>query len=435
MTHLVIGLDELGPFEIRPPQPHPFSELHQWRAAACGQQALLCGGGAVDLLSQALVNLPNLKTIDIRDFNSHTRFRDATPGKEVPAWRSFGSSRYPLWPRQSPWLLSLHSPTHFKFPDKVLMVVLMAMGRSSTAVQNLEVMLRNRRVCVSDDAFSIFGPPGTRLSDSVRGLTKLHLDLCPGGSSVPRFHRVIPEDAPHFDWFDPYTAYLRHFLSLTTNLTWLRLNFQQDLSVSAKQRSKLLGWLALRPDFNAPAEAPWDDTNPAPVTLPLQRLDLGNLTSTPAALCRLFNKFADLENISMREIQMRDSADASDSNQHGEDDNGDCVWARFLRKLRGASPKLKQVELRDLSQVVSNEINNIVFQTQNNPMQAFRSTNTRIVDTTTLERLADNTWTGSRWHNTVHHGESADEDSMDEDSMDENSMDEGSIYPDIDDEQ
>lgn len=428
MTHLIIGLDELQPYNKqqlqllnrRPEQWPTVSEFHRWRAAACAQQALLWGGGAVDLLSQALVNLPNLKTIDIRDFNSNTRYRDATPGNQVPPWRSYGSSRYQQWSHQEPWLLSLTSATNF--PDTVFMVALTAVSRRSTTVQNLEVILRNGQIGLQDDAFNIFAVPDTRLADGLRGLTKLHLDLCFQPSLHPGFRSA--GTPPLYDWFDTLTAYFRHFLALTPNLVWLRLNFADYVGhMPNPHPSRLIEWLALKPDQPAPEDAPWDEVNPAPVALPLQRLDLGQVTTTGATLRRLFKKFADLNRISMRSVWFREPADASDSNQREENDNGDCLWARLIRRLHVTNPKMKQVELRGLEEATPHKDEVIIFRDKDNPLLCGNEVNTRIVDTTTLEQLADNTWTGSRWQK-FEHEHLMDEDSVDEDSMDDDMDDE-----------
>lgn len=216
-------------------------------------------------------------------------------------------------------------------------------------------------------------------------------------------------------------AYLRHFLTLTPNLKWLRLNFYglRHAGSRSSQTSRLVAWLALRPDFNAPADAPWGGGNPAPVTLPLQRLDLGNLTTTPVVLRRLLAKFADLEYISMRDIWLRDAAASSSSDRHDKDDNGDCLWATLIRNLHVTNPKLKQVELRAIRQGISNTYNTIVFRNEDDPTKTTDFTNTKIVDTTTLEKLADNTWTDIRWYRLQHESGSMDEDSLDEDSLDE----------------
>ncbi|KAI7780656.1 hypothetical protein LA080_015815 [Diaporthe eres] len=423
MTHLVIGLDEMRNFSSQSPHLHSFVEFDRWRAADCAQKALLFGGGAADLLSQALVNLPNLKTIDIRDFNSNTRYRDAAPGKGVPQWRSYGSSNYQQWPRETPWLISLNSPTNFT--DTVFLVVLTAVCRCSTTVQNLEVILRNRQIHLGDDAFSISRVPDNRLANTLRGLTKLHLDLDARGSRLSGRQYPLRMVMPGHDWFDPHTAYLRRFLALTPSVTWLRLNFTPHHgSSSITSPSKLLAWLGLRSDYAPPSDAPWREGNPAPVTLPLQRLDLGNLASTSAILRGLLNKFEDLEHISMRAVWLRDPAATSDSHPHHTDNNSDCLWARVIRKLHHTNPRLKQVELDSIFQETSGKRNAIVFRNDDKPAECAFSTKTRVIDTTTLERLAENTWTETRWYKSQRNGESMDEDSLDEDSLDEDMDDE-----------
>ncbi|KAH8775239.1 hypothetical protein F5883DRAFT_349109, partial [Diaporthe sp. PMI_573] len=342
MTHLIIGLDELQASH-RLSRVDSVAEFSRWRAADCAQRALLHGGGAAHLLSKALANLPNLKTIDLRDFNSNTRYRDAIPGQEAPQWRSYGSSRYQQWPRETEWLVRLTAPT--TFTDTVFTVVLAAVARSAPTVKNLEVILRNRQICIQDDAFSTFGIPGTPLANTLPALTKLHLDLDSQGSPA---HPCPPQvDTPQHAWFDPCTAYLRRFLALTPNVSWLRLNFHlhRNNSSLSSPPSKLITWLALRHTFNAPLDAPWGEGNPVPIALPLQRLDLGNVTTSLVALRALLKKFVDLEHISMRLVRLQGPAATSVQNVDSSDTTGDCVWARLIRTLRLNNPKLKKLEL------------------------------------------------------------------------------------------
>lgn len=423
VTHLVIGLDEQRAINHHVPQFRSLTEFHRWRAADSAQKALLYGGGAVDLLSQALVNLPDLKTIDLRDFNSNTRYRDATPGEQVPPWRSYGSSRYQQWPRGSPWLVNTTSPTNFI--DTVFLVVITAIGRSSTTVKNLEVILRNRQVCLQDDAFSAFGVPQNGLTNALRALDKLHLDLDHRSSPQSWLPHPLRNTIPAYDWFDPCTAYFRRFLALTPEVTWLRLNFNPQNSFRfPSSASKLIAWLGLKPDFDPPSDATWEEGNPAPVTLPLRRLDLGNLKMTAIILRGVLSKFTDLEHISMRNVRLHGLAAPADPHQHNADNNSDCLWARVIRKLHDSSPNLKQIELSNISQEISGKSDNIIFRNEDNPTECDISTNTSIIDTTMLDQLAANTWTGTRWIKSQRNGESLDEDSPSADSMDEDSMDE-----------
>lgn len=431
MTHLIIGLDELQA-SYNLPRLQAFAEFSRWRDANCAQKALLYGGGAADLLSQALANLPNIKTIDLRDFNSGTRYRDATPGQEAPPWRSYGSSRYQQWLRETNYLVRVHSPTNFT--DTVFAVVLAAVGRSSTTVKNLEVILRNRRFGIQDDAFSTFGIQGTPLANALSSLSKLHLDLdsrgVPGNPYPP--HILIPQNA----WVDPRTTYLRRFLGTTPNVSWLRLNFDTHHRNDslASPVSKLMTWLALRPTQNAPLDAPWGEGNPVPVTLPLRRLDLGNVTTTLVILRGLLKKFADLEHISMRLFRLHGSAAVSDQDQYGTDMTDDCMWARLIRSLKITNPKLKKLEMIRLWDHTDGNVSSIVFLDENDPKHSSLNRTLQVVEPTTLDKLADNTWTFSRWdqmNSGPRDASSSDEMSVDEDSDE----DEGEIDDENEDEE
>lgn len=432
MTHLIIGLDELqASHELR--RLHAFAEFSGWRAADCAQKGLLYGGGAANLLSQALANLPNIKTIDLRDFNSGTRYRDATPGQEAPPWRSYGSSRYQQWRRETDYLVRVYSPTNFV--DTVFAVVLAAVGRSSTTVKNLEVILRNRRVGIQDDAFSTIGIQGTPLANALSSLTKLHLDLDSRGLAGHPYPPHI--DAPDYAWFDPRTAYLRRFLGNTPNVSWLRFNFDthhRDYSLSSPV-SKLMTWLALRPDYKAPLDAPWGEGNPVPVTLPLRKLDLGNVTTSLVVLRGILKKFADLEHISLRLSRLHGPAGISNQDQHGTDMTDDCQWARLIRSLKITNPKLKKLEMFHLWDHTDDNVSSIVFLDEKDPAHhtSLRWTE-EIGDTTTLDKLADNTWTFNRWGQM--HGGDGDENSSDEMSLDEdNDEDEDEIEDENEDEE
>ncbi|KAJ0114811.1 f-box domain containing protein [Diaporthe amygdali] len=377
ISHLIIGLDEFRAFNLdrafssAAQNLQPLAEFDRWRSADCTQQALLYGGGAVDMLSRALVNLPNLRTIDLRDFNSPTRYRDAVPRNPSPQWRSYGSSHYQQWP----------------------------LGRcSTTGVQSLEVILRNHHFALGDDAFSLSGVPGSQLAAALRGLTKLHLDLnshCPHLSGLSHVQVTMPKR----DFFDPATTHLRRFLGLTPSITWLRLNFYPNIGASHRSSpSKLIAWLGLEPNTIPPPNLPWGPGNPAPITLPLRRLDLGNVKTSPVIFRRLLKKFTRLECISIRDICLRDAEATSDSHESDIEDNDDCLWARFIRNLHATNQNIKKVELSRLMEETSHGSNTIVFCNEAVPSEYTVFASIQITDTASLRRLADNTWTDIRWH-------------------------------------
>lgn len=421
MTHLVIGLDELQASH-RLPRVDSVTEFSQWRDADCAQKALLYGGGAADLLARALSNLTKLETIDIRDFDSSTRYRDVVPGRDVPRWRSYGASRYQQWPRETNWLVRMSGP-RTNFVDTVFTVVLAAVGRSSTTVKSLEVILRNRQICIQDDAFSTLCIPGTTLANVLPALTKLHLDLDSRISPGSGYPSAVLLNIPQHPWFDPSTEYLRRFFALTPNVSWLRLNFllhnRHDLQSSPS--SKLLAWLSLRSDLNAPPGTPWGQGNPAPVALPLlRRLDLGNVTTSLAIIRGLLKKFADLEHIVMRDIRLQIPAVTLDQDE--DEDAEDCAWARLIRSLNVTNPKLKKLELDRITEGTMGNFARIVFLEKHDQKQFSGSTSTKVEDTT-MDELADRTWTATHWEKVYtqrsSEGEDEDDDVMDEDELSE----------------
>ncbi|KAG8163221.1 hypothetical protein KVR01_006518 [Diaporthe batatas] len=412
MTHLVIGLDELQACHRRP-SVGSFAEFSRWRDAYCAQKALLYGGGAADILSTALSNLPRLHTIDIRDFESSTRYRDVVAGREVPRWRSYGSSRYQQWPRETPWLVGLSGP-RTNFVDTVFTVVLAAVARSSSAVRNLEVILRNRKICLQDDAFSTFWIPGTLLTNGLPALTKLHLDLDARGLTGSGFPANFLNMSNHA-WLDPSTEYLRRFLALTPNVSWLRLNFPLHDELVSSPGSKLMAWLSLRSDFNAPPDAPWGQGNPVPVALPLRRLDLGNVTISLVIIRGLLMKFADLEHIVMRDVRLYFTASTPDQDE--DEDRTSCEWSRLIRSLNVTGPKLKKLELDRVTEGPPGNLIPIIFLDKHNQKEFSFSTSIKIDDTSTDE-LADRIWTMMRWTKAYAQQDSEDE-GEDDDVMDE----------------
>jgi hypothetical protein len=404
MTHLIIGLDEVRASQLlRGAGLCTFAEWSQWRDASIAQANFLSRGDAVNLLSQALGNLPNLETIDIRDFNSKTRYRDAVPGQDVPEWRSYGSSRYEQWPRESKWLMCLSDPIDFL--DNAFIAVLVAAARSGTPVKNLELILRNRRTpgpnrcrLLQDYAFSALTVPGSPVSKTtLAALTKLHLDLDARSSSTRgSYPSVWPRSiyTPRYAWFDPSTMYLRRFLALTPNVSWLRLNFPGHIR-DFDGVSKLITWLALSPYTIPPPDAPWNEGNPAPVFLPLQRLDLGQASAEEVTFCALLKKFsAHLEDIRLRNTWLRShmAVDplAPDS---------DCVWARLIRNLPRYTPKLKMLELTGLDMFEGSKlVDGVTFAQGPNPREYSVSIIVRIGDITRdMNELADKVLTHTQW--------------------------------------
>lgn len=430
IKRLIIGLDHLR--AAKPETLPTLQEYERFRIALSSQDRLLDTGAAVELLAEALSNLPAVETVDIRDFNSASRFRDTNDRRaraasaRVPEWKSYGHSEHGNWlGHLGSGLIDPYSPLSAHFVDRVFKLVLTALGRTTPGVQSLEVILRNSRVALRDDAFAVFPALDPGIPVFLRGLTRLHLDVC------PEMPRVVPtiwqtpnvtgSDPPSpTTSFDPSTATLRRFLSFTPNVTWLRLNFSnQSFFLGA---ALFLHWLSFRPGA-APADGdnrPWSDFNPAPVALPLKKLDLGNLNVHSDVLAALVRKFSELEELSLKRIGLLFDASkyADDETSHGS------PWPRFFLKLPTRAPKIKSLSLRNLRSGRYGLMDDVVFDDGTTNADAhFANRPRRFVyelrdldkDQAGIERLAAMTW-AMRCFNKTRRRSSASESHEDDES-------------------
>lgn len=428
MKHLIIGLDNFR--GVKPQTLSTLPEYMAYRTGLASQDRLLDTGDAIHLISQALANLPNLVTVDIRDFNSPTRYRDTQDTRaraasaRAPEWKSYGHSEYhDLLRRYGSWLIDPYVQGTSDFVDRVFRLVLTALGRSAAPIQSLEVLLRNPRAALRDDAFTLFPALDVGVPTVLHGLKTLHLHLSLDPIPMPDIVRppvslngnqLLPSAI-----LDPATANLRRFLSFTPNVTWLRLNFvgQHGSEVST---TLLLCWLAQKPsDLHRMAvhtSGLWSDANPKPVDLPLKKLDLGNFSTEPETLSGVIMRFNQLEELSLRRIVLE-----CDPSKYGNEevDHG-SPWPRFFRKLRTCTPKLKKLSLHNLAtaSTLSTGTSEIVrFMDNVAPTLANRVSKDLSgldKDKAALERLAESTWTDT-CHRRVHNPDQVSENSDEED--------------------
>jgi len=397
LNHLVIGLDNLG--ALANSADWTLEQYTEHQKSADSQQDVLDTGEAVELLTKALVHLPNLNTIDLRTFNSPTRYRDN--GR----WTSYGYSESPLWFRHvHGGRLTNHSEIRIDFVRRIFKSVLVSLGRSNRPVRSLEYLARHD-VFLPDQAFSMFAKLGCvhhELSDVLLRLTKLHLDLHLGRMMPTHLSRALwsasennaPSTAAQIS--DPGSANFRRFLASTPNVTWLRLNFSANDNAGAR----FLAWLSLSPG----EVVGWSETNPNPVALPLTRLDLGNSTFAPETLTRIFAKFNKLESCCLRAMVLRqcradDDDDDDDDDNDGNDDvigDGDRRgWARVFRRMVTHAPNLKHLSLHDLRERNRHRTDNVVFVRANETSYGTnydQSIEIPAVDRLSLETLSKRTW-------------------------------------------
>lgn len=387
LRHLIIGLDNI--FAISCHCSPNLSEFKQLQFAISSQESLIDTGEAVRLLSAALANLPNLETIDIRDFCSPTRRRDNGE------WKSYGSSVYTsLTPSGRGMAHPLPLPS---FLPRVFKVVITSLGRAQCPVQRLQVILRTYHMELGDDSFAFVRQPDAQLRSVLGGLKTLHLDL----SFQHIQHTGFALQNTVF--YDPATPHLRRFLALTPNITWLRLNVCNRRNHSS---SDLLNWLALKPGDNPQQDASWDwsEGNPEPPTFPLTRLELGRFDLQDEVLTSLLKKFNNIESLTLRRIKLSGTVIHGDSNfddYDGDNRNPPCLWSNVIRQLPTLLPKLKRLHLDALEEESPTNYSRqqIIFMDElSDTVENQRLAVLHNIDETAVRNLVNKTWTELAWH-------------------------------------
>ncbi|PSR81250.1 hypothetical protein BD289DRAFT_44170 [Coniella lustricola] len=449
LKHLLIGLDEFA--SVSPYNLTSLSHYQEHQASVCSQSALLDSGAAVTLLARALARLPNLESINIRDFNSPTRYRDTGPTGAATEWRSYGSSEYRGWDGHRSHIFPV---TNNFFAVRVFRAVLAAASLSKCRPYSFEVTLRHRYGALCDAAFAPLPTMTDECAQFLRGLTKLHIDLgmtrdnfgapTPHAWQRPNSANLTSAEA----FWDPETINLRRFLAQTSQVTHLRMNFVQYHargSVNEAAVPRFIQWLTLKPgQFADSDDKPgWSHVNPAPILLPLRQLDLGDICLDVTVLTSLLKKFTELNTLSLKAIGLA-SKHNSDS-QDGGPIRESATWARFLRELLSITPKLRRMTLRRIQEFTAHGAPNkdILFLRPGEFPKVTDKTTTRDiynVDQAALDRLVDSMWTFTDWARVhqpdllqigedteiyVEEGEETDE-IEDEDDVDLHGVDDGS---------
>ncbi|KAK4096411.1 hypothetical protein N658DRAFT_501599 [Parathielavia hyrcaniae] len=250
--------------------------------ALADHMSLLVTGGLRDMLVEAFSNLVNLDTVDIRDFNSPSRNRDGLGTH----WRSYGAvalasaTEAPVEPSRQ------GQRADDEYPTQLFSAVTAALAAADARPRSLEVLLRTGTWAPFGlDHAAFYIPPRLTapVSALLANLQSLHLTL----NLTNRKTRMKP-------------FIIQRFLSLASNLTWLRLNFS---STDMADVEHLFQWLA-RKDSHGEA-ASFDMPQ---IQLPhLERLDLGNAATEAPMLIGLVDKFAPtLTSLYLRRVNLHD---------------------------------------------------------------------------------------------------------------------------------
>lgn len=340
LKHVIIATDALGQLTLSHMQVKgsngqvddtPF--FNQAYLAQADQDHLVESGGLKDMLAEAFRNLPNLDTVDIRDFNSSTRNRDG----EGALWNSYGSKTLArrISPISGPMgdCIGLSNPyAHPRFPDKIFSAMVAALAAADARPSQIQINIRlkpsRQSWALSDKAFYIPPRLETPLEPILAGLTTLHLALAASDAVYTR---------------DPQTSVpfmLHRFLSLTPNLTWLRLNMSPQPPADqggVPPWEPVFKWIiAESTQAQAHPSSPYQ-TQPVRFSK-LEQLDIGHVVMVERTLLRLVRKLApSLKTLSLRRVALLRPQDTDPDKASG--------WAHLIEQI-GA---LNGVDIREMN--------------------------------------------------------------------------------------
>lgn len=310
LEHVIIATDSFNPESLSFVHHAVPQQNMDYCIGAAEQWALTNTGQDRAMLARAFSRLPNLHTVDVRDFNLNRRTRDGPHA----VWTSYGATTV----RQTTGVqLRMRSARYGdEYASHIFAVVLAALADAAARPANLELVIRSHGWGVYDA--SLYVPPWLEpsLAPVLANLTKLH--LCVVLSQNSRTSSISPQSPPG-------ALFLQSFLGFTPNLTWLRLNLQNSTATVVHE---FLSWLSLSvPDGASPKSTSLG--SPDPVSLPaLEQLDLGNARINLSDLKHLISKFGrTLRGLSLVRIYLVGS--------HSHPHERVNLWADLIRWLSG----------------------------------------------------------------------------------------------------
>ncbi|KAF1998534.1 hypothetical protein P154DRAFT_524001 [Amniculicola lignicola CBS 123094] len=275
LKHVIIGLEEFH--TLFPPSFGGANEkFHRYCEAQADQVSLIHTGGDREMLAEAFRNLPNLETIEIRDYSATGRVREGSPSAR---WRSYG-----LTTIQQETGISIQASSDNKWINTVTRtfpMLIMAAADAGVRPKNLQAFLRHGPN-LTESSFYLPDRLKAKIDPVLDGLQSLLLTVSVSNGYLP--------NGLHGANFGSSTSIgsLAKFLARTPNLVQLRLN-----SDTTSNTSNLLEWLGT-PDSSTPSPTlvePYSFIPPIAFAQ-LQRLDLGMTSTQLEPLLKLIAKFA-----------------------------------------------------------------------------------------------------------------------------------------------
>lgn len=290
------------------------------------QVAFLATAQDCDLLTRAFRNLPSLKTVGLRDYNSGQRWRDG----ERAEWRAYGATT--VW-KETGRMLPLRGDNEAStlFAARAVTTLLRALGSSGASPANLEILLRSASNGLPDQAFHlpkylmpVVVPPLAGLKSLLIAVNLKQMAILTSNVVSRPSGLEVPDYA------------LLHLLGLAPNLTHLRLNFQHDMSGRAL---RFLEQLAKT------------DTESDMQLLPkLAHLDFGMIRIDPALLKRVVRRFGStLTAVSFWKVALAVDDQPTATLMLGRLAKPN-EWAELLLQLPRLAPALSRISIGCLTQ-------------------------------------------------------------------------------------
>jgi hypothetical protein len=218
------------------------------------------------------------------------------------------------------------------FAARAFSTLLLCLSASGASPTNLEVLIRNRRDGLADLAFHISPyctPTSTPFLSNVTSLLlSINLDI-----NLPTSRLFRVDDTGNADPSRPSFA-LESFLSHTTSLQHLRLNFQETY---ARSNTLFLRRLSTSPRSTLPH---------------LSRLDIGMLDGfVSEVLANLVSRFGPtLKTLSFWKVMLRDTP-AQQTALASDPEAEPNRWAELLTEVRRKAPGLEEIGVGWLRQL------------------------------------------------------------------------------------
>ncbi|CAK7271890.1 hypothetical protein SEPCBS119000_004838 [Sporothrix epigloea] len=338
LRHVSIGVEEYVTTDCRPPDGEVQSVNLMLDTAR--QKALLANGRALQLLATAFSLLPNLQTVQLRDYPSRTRYRDG-PSE---AWSSYGlrSAREQLG-SQADGLLTKNASQNFS--SRAFALVMAALAQSDARPANIEVLIHSSVAGLTNLAFDLTPLPRLSLPGVSAG-NGANADVLPILAGLRRLHLKLQ----CVECLLPLYAWLAH----CPNIRWLRLHLQTQVPNHNDVFLSQLG-------SPLPAYYPFPTGSIASrdITMPfashLRRLELGFACCRRVVLQDLLGRFPALEDLSLYRFSLTYENSAAETAQD--------IWIKFLDAL-AKSPLGTRMKHMNLNRVSIADHSETRWQTQ-----------------------------------------------------------------------